>query len=255
MVRSCAVPYPCDLSTRASFDLHRRIALLQATPLFSGLDASDYARLAQASRLKKFKRGEIVFLQGESFRRLVVLDSGWVKLSLLRESGREVIVAMRGAQEVLDLSSGLSHTHSCTARAMTRTMVLTWPMPLVMQLMRERSKFGENAYRILGAEMRSLQNRYHEVTSEQVMQRLASTLMRLARQFGTTCPEGVVLHISREELAQITGTTLFTVSRMVSEWAKQGVVQSKREVILICNLVALKRMTSAVPADGAPPHA
>lgn len=221
------------------------LRLLQLTPLFSGLGADDYLRLASSAKSKRFERGEVIFTQGAMYRRLVLLDSGCVKLTLLRESGREVIVAMRGKREVLDLSSGLSETHSCTARAVTGTVAMTLPVLAIRQMMRERPAFGENVYRILGAELHSLQTRYHEVSSEQVAQRLALTLMRLARQFGVQKEGGVELNISREELAQIAGTTLFTASRLVSDWAKSGVVQSGREVVLIRSASELRRLGTA----------
>jgi CRP-like cAMP-binding protein len=60
---------------------------------------------------------------------------------------------------------------------------------------------------------------------------------------GKKCEEGVQVSLSREELAQMTGTTLFTISRVLSRWAEQGLVAPKREAVVICDAARLESVS------------
>ena len=83
--------------------------------------------------------------------------------------------------------------------------------------------------------MQELQERYRELATERVAQRVARAILRLARQTGRRVEGGVLLDLalSRQDLAELTGTTLFTISRTLSEWEQQGLVEVGRERVLI----------------------
>jgi CRP-like cAMP-binding protein len=78
------------------------------------------------------------------------------------------------------------------------------------------------------------------MATENVRKRLALVLLRLLKQVGTVSHEGTVVFLSREELGQMAGTTLFTISRVLSKWAEEGVVVSRREAVLVSDLERLE---------------
>jgi CRP-like cAMP-binding protein len=80
-----------------------------------------------------------------------------------------------------------------------------------------------------------VQERLRELATERVEQRVARTLLRLARQVGRKVEGGVLIDmpLSRQDLAEMTGTTLYTVSRILSQWEQQHLVETGRERILI----------------------
>ncbi|MFT3895106.1 MAG: helix-turn-helix domain-containing protein [Anaerolineales bacterium] len=79
-----------------------------------------------------------------------------------------------------------------------------------------------------------MQQRYRELATEKVEHRIAHTLLRLVSQMGVKSPQGgIELTFTRQELAEMSGTTLYTVSRVLSEWEKLGVVDAGRERVLI----------------------
>jgi CRP-like cAMP-binding protein len=84
-----------------------------------------------------------------------------------------------------------------------------------------------------------------------VAQRVARTLLRLARQAGQREEEGVLigLPLSRENLAEMTGTTLYTVSRILSGWEEQGLVEAGRERVLIRLPHALVAIAEDLPSN------
>jgi CRP-like cAMP-binding protein len=96
-----------------------------------------------------------------------------------------------------------------------------------------------------------LVDRYQELVTERVEQRLARALLRLARQAGQRSEQGVLIGfpLSRENLADMTGTTLYTVSRILSSWEHQGLVEAGRERVLIRRPHALVAIAEDLPPD------
>ena len=81
--------------------------------------------------------------------------------------------------------------------------------------------------------------RFREISTDRVAARLSSQIVRMMHQVGRQVNGEVEISISREELGQLTGTTLFTVSRLLSDWGRQGIVVARREAVSIRNLPAL----------------
>ena len=91
--------------------------------------------------------------------------------------------------------------------------------------------------------IQEIQARFRELATERVEQRIARTILRLAAQISQGSESkatSVEMKFSRQDLAEITGTTLFTVSRTLSEWEKSGVIEAGRERIQIKDLYELR---------------
>jgi CRP-like cAMP-binding protein len=95
-------------------------------------------------------------------------------------------------------------------------------------------------FRILGRDLLELEERFHEVSTERVASRVARQLVRLGEQIGRQVDGAVEIGLSREEVAQMTGTTLFTVSRLLSGWEARGMVKPRREAVAICDVRSLR---------------
>ena len=167
---------------------------------------------------------------------LWMLASGRVKLTQVGADGQEVVIRFLGPGEVLGAVAGFARTtYPVSAEAMAPTRALAWPLATIQELFRSHPELAGNAMRIVSERMRELQERLREMATERVAQRLARALLRLARQSGRKTPTGVLidLPLSRQELAEMTGTTLFTVSRLLSQWQSSGLVEVGRERIVI----------------------
>jgi CRP/FNR family transcriptional regulator, nitrogen oxide reductase regulator len=216
------------------FGTAERATLLRASRLFAGLSTSEYTQLAEHARSRVFARNELLFMQGEPFRKLLLIESGCVKLTHLNPNGSEVILALRGPQEAVDLPAGPTfRNHMCTARAVSRCSALTWSSSIAERFLRTTPPLIGNICCILTTQLYELQNRYHEISADRVGRRLASTLIRLTKQFGRSVDGGTEISISRLELAQMTGTTIFTVSRLISKWEECGLVVPRRQALLM----------------------
>ncbi len=93
------------------------------------------------------------------------------------------------------------------------------------------------------SQLNELEQRFREIATENVARRLAFAMVRLAKQVGKQSPQGIELSLTREELAQLTGTTLFTISRLLSKWTDLGIVTPRREAVLIRDLNGLKLLS------------
>src|ERR1700730_2516984 len=243
-VRTCVV----SGTSTINFEMAERIRLIRASQLFAGLSIAACAQIAERARTRVFERSEFVFMQGQPFRSVVLVDVGCVKLTQLSANGSEVILAMRGPSEVIDLSgSPISSHHSFAARAVVRCRTMTWNSWAINSLMATMPQISGNICSILTKQLQELQEHYHEMCVERVERRLACTLIRLANKFGTAIDEGIEVSISRQELAQMIGTTLFTVSRTISKWGELGLVVPRREAVLILNLDRLDLISSRDP--------
>jgi len=119
--------------------------------------------------------------------------------------------------------------------------VLCWPSAAWPRLTTKFPALAANALQTVGRRLQDTQTRVLEMSSEQVEQRVAHVLLRLAKQAGRKTPGGVEIDfpISRQDVAEMTGTTLHTVSRILSAWEQRGLVEGGRQRIVLRNPHAL----------------
>jgi CRP-like cAMP-binding protein len=224
---------PEGLSTTAS-NIAKRGVLMCASPLFAGLSQHQCEKVAWHARPKTFARDELLFMQGQPVRNLALIRSGSVKITQLSPSGNEVILWMYGRGNVAGvLPESKSCNHTCSARAMEQSTALVWEYAALQGLMLEYPQIRMNISLILASRLHELEERFREVATEKVAKRLALALLRLLKHIGKTVQGGVEVSLSREELAQMTGTTLFTISRILSRWGELGLVLPRRESVLV----------------------
>jgi CRP-like cAMP-binding protein len=121
--------------------------------------------------------------------------------------------------------------------------------------MERMARLAINALHSVTQRTHELQDRYRELATERVERRVARALLRLVRQTGRRQPEGGVLidmPLSRQDVAEMTGTTLYTVSRILSHWEQLGLVAGAREQVVILSSHGLVAIAEDLPADGEP---
>jgi CRP-like cAMP-binding protein len=209
--------------------------------LFSGILPGDYTRIAAAGRVREFARGEVLFLEGDSVQQVLLLTSGFVKLNKLGMSGTEVILRLGVPGDVLGaLGLFSAGSHCTTAQAFRQCRALVWDAAAFKALVERFPVLHQNMARILGGHLLELEERFREVATERVGPRVARQVLRLMEQIGQPLDGAVEIGLSREELAQMTGTTLFTVSRLLSAWESCGMVRLRREAVTIFDVPSLR---------------
>jgi CRP-like cAMP-binding protein len=235
------------LASRPNAALPEHLVTLCASALFAGLTKTELAEIVSCARMRTFARDELLYSQGQTVRSLIVLQSGSVKHTQLSSNGDEVLLRMTGTGDAVNLQSepaGCSHTWS--ARAMEQCRAWIWEYNRLQEVLERYPQVRRNISRVLTSRLHELEERFREVATEKVARRLALALLRLMKQVGKPCPEGTMVSLSREELAQMTGTTLFTISRILSKWAEQGLVTPKREAVIIRDAEELETVSDDI---------
>jgi len=207
---------------------------VERTPLFRGVSREQCVEMGTRARDRCAARRASFYRQAEPAAEVCVLRSGRVKLSQLSANGQEVILRLIGPGELfggLGLPAGGSH--SATAEALEESHALCWERRTLEAMVVTCPPLQRNALHIMAERLRTMEDRYRELATERVAQRLSRTLLRLAGHIGRPSDGGVLVALSREELAQMMGTTLFSVSRLISDWEARGILRARREAVLI----------------------
>ena len=218
--------------------LGERGTLMGASPLFAGLSPLECIRIASSATVRTFDPDEFLFMQGQVGRTLMLIHSGHVKLTQLSSTGNEVILWMSGAREPIGIMLDPMQSncrYTCSAQAMDRVTAMVWDYDRLRLFLEQYPRIRANMNGILFSRLEELQERFREIATERVPKRLAMALLRLSRQVGRPHAAGVQVLLSREELAQLVGTTLFTISRILSRWDEDGVVLARREAVVVRN--------------------
>lgn len=201
-------------------------------------DLSDEA--AQAVRLAaktvSRRRGEVYFRQGDPATHTYAVLSGRVKLVAVHPDGRSVIHRVVGPGEVFGGLAMLGEErYPASAEVWEDCTAFSWTGEQLRELALRYPQVALNLLRLAAARVRELQARVEELVAERVERRIARAVLRLVRQAGRRTGEGVVidLPLSREDLANLTGTTLYTVSRVLSRWEERGIVAAGRQHLLV----------------------
>lgn len=214
-------------------------------PMLVDISPNAYREIFAAARLQEFERGEALYLQGDATDRVFLLVSGFAKVTQLGANGPEVILRFCMPGDMVG-ASGLwtGSRHSSTAHAFRPCRAHVWDAPVFKSLMQRFPALHRNLVRILEDELVELAERFREVSTENVGARVASQLIRLIKRMGRPVGGGFEIELTREQLAQMTGTTLFTVSRLLSSWEGRGAVKRRREAVTICDVHSLRAISA-----------
>lgn len=212
------------------------VSLLSSIELFQGLPAQSLDMILAEARELAFEAGSFLFYQDDPAERVFVLKSGRIKLYQLSDDGQQVLMrVMTPGMLFAAISLVEGAVYPVSAEAAENSRVIYWSQQRMVSLIQLFPRMGLNAMKVLAGHVLEFQNRYRELATERVERRLARTVLRLANQAGKKTAEGVLLDLplTRQDLAEMSGTTLFTVSRILQQWENRGLVQAGREKLLI----------------------
>jgi CRP-like cAMP-binding protein len=218
------------------------ISVLAKTQVFANLDS----RALQAVELKAHRRradkGQVIVRQGEPALLFYVLVSGYAKITQLALDGRQMLIRYVGAGQEFGLIAVLSgFEYPTSVETVEECEVLVWEGELFAQLLERYPVLAFNALRVLARQNQELQRRYQELLTERIEQRLAQAVLRLSVQAGHSTADGTLIKVplSRSDLAEMVGTDVYTVSRLMSQWERDGFIQTTRRTILLLRSEAL----------------
>jgi len=225
---------------------------MTSSRVFSGLSDAERARVLASAWPRVLKPRDVLAEQGTPATTFYVVQVGHLKLSKLSPDGREIIVRFAGPGDPFAGIVALGQpTYPVSATAVESTRVLGWTREALVPLAEALPRLRANILDEITSHLTDALDRVQELTTERVSQRLARTLLRLVEHGGHRVEGGIAIAhpITRQELADLTGTTLFSVSRLLSRWEGQGLVASTRGRITIKQEKSLLALTERADED------
>lgn len=187
--------------------------------------------------LRSVEEESFFFMQGDAATHVYVLCAGRVRLLQYTPNGQQIILRLVTAGQtfggiaLIQPSSG----YPVTAQAIEDSLAVGWETSFLKKLAEKEPSIALNAMELMHHYILELQEREQTLIAGRVEQRIAQTLLKLAAQSGRKMESGILIDfpITRQEIAELCGTTLFTVSRTLNEWERKGIVAIGREKVII----------------------
>ena len=218
--------------------------------LFGGLDREALADVVRRARTRRVAKGTCIFSQVDEALTCYALIDGRIKIIQSGPGGEHLVVRFINPGEMFGtLAVYAGGGYPADAEAVTDCVEISWPSTVMTELMLHHPQIGLNMIKIIGRRLREVQNRLREAASERVERRIARALIRLLQHGGRRTDAGVEIDfpLSRQDLAEMTGTTLHTVSRTLSAWEERGLVELGRQHVVIRQPHAVTAIAEDLP--------
>lgn len=222
--------------------------LVAALPIFADFSRKDLDDILKGARPAHFARNTNVFEQGGNADLFFLLLHGRVRAYRLTPAGEQVVIRFLAPGEMFGVAMAIGRdAYPATAVAVVDSVVLAWPSSSWPQMLARHPELAVHTMRMLGVRLQESQTRVMEMSTQEVERRIAHALLRLLDQGGRETSEGILIDfpISRQDIAQMTGTTLHTVSRIMSSWETLGVILTGRRKVVVRDPGRLSRLAEA----------
>jgi CRP/FNR family transcriptional regulator, nitrogen oxide reductase regulator len=220
------------------------LTALQKLELFRELDKHAIEAATHAAVLKRTPAGSRLLKQGDQPDHLFCVLEGRFKMTTVSKDGAEKTLRFMDAGDMIGCAAVFKgFPYPATATATTNSVVAAWSGKEFKELMRRHPQISANALAIVGARAEEMLERVREVTTETAERRVAKALMRLLEKSRSEGAANGQLMVSGRELAELSDTTLFTVSRAISAWKKAGIIDGGRGRLAVCDLKQLRSIS------------
>jgi CRP/FNR family transcriptional regulator, nitrogen oxide reductase regulator len=211
-------------------------SLLAGLPIFGALSAEDQDFVLSSAKSVRYPKGAPLFEQGGEAESFFVLLHGHLQVVKLTPAGQQVVIRYVVPGEMFGIAVQMGRAvYPATATAVVDSVALVWPSASWPSLLARCPALAVGAMQTVGSRLDEAHVRVVEMSTEEVERRVAHALLRLVKQAGRSVEDGIQIDfpITREDVAQMTGTTLHTVSRILSAWEVQGLVEGGRQKIVV----------------------
>ena len=227
-------------------DVPGRLNILRKVPFFTDLAEKDLTGINNQFTDLGFQSGEIICLKGQDAERLYIVASGKVKILHNTLDGQEVLLDILSPGEYFgSLSSMGAVVYSNTAQALTGVCILSIDSHKFKGILTAYPTVALKVLEITGERLAEAQEKIQQLSAFSVPRRIAFVLLKLSDKLGAEHDTGRLIEVplTREDLAAMTGTTLESVSRTLSQFKKEGWINTGRQWIALKNPAELKKIT------------
>jgi len=221
------------------------ISLVRNLPLFRQMEPAALTQLMARATSRRVAPGDVVFEQGAEAVAFYLLLHGRLKVSQVTPDGQQVMVRVVHPGDLFGFARALARPdYPGTARAAVESIVVSWPMADWDAVVENNPRLAINAMQTIGQRLDEAHTRLREMSTQEVERRVAHAVLRLADKAGRIEEGGTRIDfpITRQDIAEMTGTTLHTVSRLLSAWETRGLVEGGRQKLTVIDAEGLAQI-------------
>lgn len=211
--------------------------LVRQSSLFTDIRPDVFSQVLDASVERSVEEDGFFFFQGDPATHAYVLLEGRVKMIQITSNGQQITLRIMtpgqtyGGIALLNPRAG----YPASALAVENSTALAWDTQHLRELVEKEPSISLNVMGLMHGYISELQERQKALVSDRVEQRIARIILKLAAQSGRKEQEGILidLPITRQDIAEMSGTTLYTVSRTLNEWVRNGLLEIGRKRVVI----------------------
>lgn len=218
------------------------IAVLRSSTVLNGVTEADLMFLAEQSHPAYAERGEVIWMSGGQLSFFGVVGIGFVKMVRTQATGQEITAEIMGPGQVFGMLGTIDGA-GCplSARAVCNTWYLKVPKSPFLEVYSHTEALKDHVVRRTTLRLRQAYEMMARMSSGKVEQRIAAVLVILAESYGRETDQGTLIDVplTRQDVAEMAGTTAETTIRAMSRWQKDGVLELSRRKIVVVDLDAL----------------
>jgi CRP-like cAMP-binding protein len=218
-------------------------AVLKVTPVFKRLSAADLRTVAQAASARQYDKGQVIFEQDSPADAFYTIASGRVKIFKMLPTGKDLILEIFGTGDPLGAIAAYDgRPFPASAVAIEDTVCVIIPRAAFFKLLEDHPSLVRGLMLGMTIRLVELTNRLAQLSGTRVEPRFARLFLKLAGEMGRADRGGtfIPLALSRQELADMTGTTIETGIRIMSRWGKEEIVRTEKDGFVILDRALLE---------------
>ena len=211
-------------------------SLLEPLPPFLNLAPDQIRDILDHAQPRRFATGDTIFAEDGTADAFFLLLDGYVRAVRITEDGEQIVVLHISSGQLFGIAKAIGRTtYPASAIATGECLVLSWPTRYWDDFIKDYPSFASETYSTVGRRMGELNNRIVEMSTLHVEQRVANAILRMVQQAGRKTEQGIEIDfpVTRQDVAEMAGTTLHTVSRLLSAWQKAEIIASRRKLIVV----------------------
>jgi CRP/FNR family transcriptional regulator len=239
--------HPAGIPRKKARALVSKEEAISKIPFLDKLSARELKNVAPYFQEYKFKKNQYIFWEGDPAKRFYVIKSGRVRLLKTAASGREMVLEVMVPGQICGGTSLFGETHRNGAQAVEPTVAYGMSRDGYEELLSANPKIARGIIKYLGAKLMDAHDVIISLVSSKVESRIASVIVRLCENHGSVTDDGILINIrlTRQDIADIVGSTVETTIRTISKFQKQGLLKTVSGRLLIKDIDAFKGMIKA----------
>lgn len=211
--------------------------------IFCKAEPCNLNEISDAKVCSVYRKGQVIFHEGAYPFGVYCINDGKIKLSHSGDDGREQIVRLIKAGDIMGYKALLSNErYTATATALEDSSICFIPKDLFLNILKKDASLSFEMMRILSSELRKAELKITHLAQKPVRERLAETLLFIKETYGLEPDQQTLsVRLSREEIANLVGTATESAIRLLSEFKKDGMIELEGKKIRLLDIPEIVR--------------